>query len=133
MDHQASRVRSPTSAPLRKVILRLATENPGWGYRRITGVLAGMGCQIGASTVWMIPKRAGIDPSPRRCGPTWGEFLGAQASGILACDFFPHGDTVLLTKLYCFVVMEHATRRVHILASLPIRPETGSPNRRGIC
>jgi putative transposase len=54
--------RPPTSPLLRKVILRLATENPGWGYRRITGELAGMGRQIGASTVWMILKRAGIDP-----------------------------------------------------------------------
>jgi putative transposase len=57
-----------------------------------------MGRQIGAATVWAILQRAGIDPSPRRSGPTWAEFLRAQASGILACDFF-HCDTVLLTRL----------------------------------
>jgi putative transposase len=106
--------RPPTSPSLRRVILRLAGENPGWGYRRIAGELAGMGHQIGASTVWAILKRAGIDPSPRRSGPTWTEFLRGQAHGILACDFF-HCDTVLLTRLYCFAVVEHATRRVHIL------------------
>ncbi len=92
----------------------MAAENPGWGYRRIAGELAGMGRQVGASTVWTILPRAGIDPSPRRSGPTWTKFLRGQAHGILACDFF-HCDTVLLTRLYCFAVVEHATRRVHIL------------------
>jgi putative transposase len=106
--------RPPTSPSLRRVIVRMATENPGWGYRRIAGELAGMGPQVGASTVWAILQRAGIDPSPRRSGPTWTEFLRGQAHGILACDFF-HCDTVLLTRLYCFAVVEHATRRVRIL------------------
>jgi transposase InsO family protein len=106
--------RPPTRPSIRAVILRMARENPNWGYRRIAGELAGMGRQVGASTVWAILKRAGIDPCPRRCGPMWGEFLRAQAEGILACDFF-HCDTVLLTRLYCFAVVEHATRRVHIL------------------
>jgi putative transposase len=106
--------RPPTSPPLRRVIVRRAAENPGWGYRRIAGELAGMGRQVGASTVWAILKRAGIDPSPRRSGPTWTEFLRGQAHGILACDFF-HCDTVLLTRLYCFTVVEHANRRVHVL------------------
>lgn len=106
--------RPPTSPPLRRVIVRLAAENPNWGYRHIAGELAGMGRKVGASTVWAILKRAGIDPSPRRSGPTWTEFLRGQAHGILACDFFPC-DTVLLTRLYCFAVVEHANRRVHIL------------------
>jgi len=74
------------------------------------------GRQVGASTVWTILKSAGIDPSPRRSGPTWAEFLRSQAHGILACDFF-HCDTVLLTRLYCFAVVEHANRRVHILGA----------------
>ncbi|MCA1701943.1 MAG: integrase core domain-containing protein [Actinobacteria bacterium] len=106
--------RPPTAPPLRRVIVRMAAENPGWGYRRIAGELAGMGRKVGASTVWAILKRAGIDPSPRRSGPTWTEFLRGQAHGILACDFF-HCDTVLLTRLYCFAVVEHANRRVHVL------------------
>lgn len=92
----------------------MARENPTWGYRRIAGELAGAGQWVGASTVWAILKRAGIDPCPRRLGPTWGEFLRAPAGGLLACDFF-HCDTVLLTRLYCFAVVEHVSRRVHVL------------------
>jgi putative transposase len=99
---------------LRALVLRLATENPTWGYRRIHGELAGLGYQIGASTVWTILHRAGIDPSPRRAGPSWIEFLQAQAHAILACDLF-HLDTITLHRLYAFFVIEHATRRVHIL------------------
>jgi transposase len=106
--------RPPTSPSLRRVVVRMAAEDPGWGYRRIAGELAGMGRKVGASTVWAILKRAGLDPSPRRSGPTWTEFLRGQAHGILACDFF-HCDTVLLTRLYCFAVVEHASRRVHVL------------------
>jgi hypothetical protein len=64
--------------------------------------------------MWAILKRAGIDPCPRRSGPTWGEFLCAQAGGLLACDFF-HCDTVLVTRLYCFVVVEHVSHRAHVL------------------
>jgi hypothetical protein len=99
---------------LRALVIRLATENPTWGYRRIHGELAGVGYRIGASTVWTILQTAGIDPSPRRAGPTWGQFLRAQAHAILACDVL-HLETITLRRLYAFFVIEHATRQVHIL------------------
>jgi putative transposase len=75
-------------AGVRALVVRLATENPTWGYRRIHGELAGLGYQIGASTVWKVLNIAGIDPAPRRAGPTWAHFLRAQAQAILACDLF---------------------------------------------
>jgi hypothetical protein len=93
---------------------RLANQNPTWGYRRAHGELAGLGYQIGASTVWTILHAAGIDPAPRRAGPTWSQFLRSQAQAILACDLF-HLDTITLQRLYAFFVIEHATRQVHVL------------------
>jgi putative transposase len=103
-----------TASQLRPLVLRLASENPSWGYRRIHGELAGLGYTLAASTVWSTLKRAGIDPAPRRDGPSWREFLTAQARGILATDFFCV-DTLLLQRLYVLFVVEHATRRVHLL------------------
>jgi transposase InsO family protein len=64
--------------------------------------------------VWLLLKRAGIDPAPRRASLTWRQFLTAQAKAILACDFF-HAETVLLKRLYVLFVLEVSTRRVHVL------------------
>ena len=80
--------RPAVPAGIRKLVIRLATENPTWGYRRIHGELTGLGYPIGASTVWKILQSAGIDPSPRRAGPSWVQFLRAQAHAILSCDLF---------------------------------------------
>ncbi|MCX4596344.1 integrase core domain-containing protein [Streptomyces sp. NBC_01549] len=105
--------RPPTDAALKKLVLRLASENPRWGHRRIQGELARLGHRIAASTVWEILHAAGVDPAPRRSGPTWREFLTAQAEGILAVDFF-HIDTALGRRLYALTFLEHCTRRLHI-------------------
>jgi putative transposase len=106
--------RLPMMPELRRLILRMAAENPTWGYRRIHGELTRLGRKVAPSTAWLLLKRAGIDPAPRRASLTWQQFLTAQAKGILACDFF-HAETVLLKRLYVLFVLEASTRRVHIL------------------
>ena len=110
--------RPSVAAEIRRLVLRFASENASWGYRRIHGELVGLGYRISASTVWKILHAAGVDPAPRRAGPTWTQFLTAQAKGILACDFL-HVDTVGLKRLYVLFVMEIATRRVHLLGATP--------------
>ena len=112
--------RPPTSEAIRALVQRLARENPRWGYRRIQGELVGLGHPVAASTVWTILKNAGLDPAPRRTGPTWRQFLSAQAQTILAIDF-AHVDTVFLRRLYILVVIEHGRRRVH-LAGITAHP-----------
>jgi putative transposase len=71
--------RQPTPQPIRALVLRMAEENPTCGYRRIHGELVGLGHRVAASTVWKILTTAGIDPAPLRSGPTWRQFLAAQA------------------------------------------------------
>ena len=99
------RGRPPVAAELRALVLRLARENPTWGYRRVHGELCRLGYKLGASTVWAILQRAGVDPAPKRSAITWRQFLGAQAKGVLAVDFFTV-DTVLLKRLYVLFVIE---------------------------
>ena len=94
--------------------MRLAKENRAWGYRRIDGELAGLGIKLAPSTVWEILTAAGIPPAPRRTGPTWGQFLRAQADAIVATDFFTV-DLLNGTTAYVLAVIEHASRRIRIL------------------
>jgi putative transposase len=91
----------------------MAKENPLWGHRRIHGEPMKLGVTVAPSTVWEILRAAGTDPAPRRAGPTWRQFLHAQAAGIVAADFL-HVDTVLLRRLYVLVFIEHGTRRMHL-------------------
>ena len=76
--------RPPTVPGITRLIVRLAKENPLWGHRRIHGELTKPGVTVAPSTVWEILRAAGIDPAPRRAGPTWRQFLHAQATGIVA-------------------------------------------------
>jgi putative transposase len=110
--------RPAVTTELRELLLRLATENPTCGYRRIHGELRRLGYRIGASTVWTILRRAGMDPAPKRSALTWRQFLRAQTKGVLAVDFFTV-DTVFLKRLYVLFVIEVATRQVHVLGVTP--------------
>jgi putative transposase len=101
---------------IRALVLRLARENPSWGYRRIHGELAALGIRIAASTVWEILKEHGIAPSPQRSHTGWPDFLRDQAGALLACDFF-EVRTLTGVQLYVFAVIEHATRRIRILGA----------------
>jgi putative transposase len=113
--YDTSRRRKPgrpaTLRSIARLTVRLAHENPLWGYRRIHGELTKLGLTIAASTIYEILRAAGIDPAPRRDGPTWRQFLHAQAAGILAADFL-HVDTVALSRLYVLVFI--GTRRIHV-------------------
>src|SRR6266851_2987224 len=111
--------RPPTAPAIRKLVIRIATDNPMWGHRRVQGELVKLGHQIAASTVWQILHDARIDPAPRRTGPTWKQFLTTQARGILAVDFV-HVDTVVLRRIYALIIIEHGTRHVTALPTQTI-------------
>ena len=113
--------RPATPDETRELVVRLARENPAWGYRRVQGELVGLGIKLAASTVWTILKDAGIEPSPRRQDPSWAEFLRAQAASILECDFLTV-DTLFLKRFYVLFFIELATRRVR-LAGITTNPD----------
>jgi transposase InsO family protein len=113
--------RPGTRAEVRELVLRLARENPGWGYRRIHGELVGLGIKLAASTVWTILREARIEPAPKRLQTSWAEFLRQQAASIIECDFLTV-DTLFLKRFYVLFFIELATRRVH-LAGITTNPD----------
>jgi putative transposase len=108
--------RRPTLRSIRALVLRLARDNPSWGYRRIHGELATLGLKVAPSTVWEILKTNGIQPAPHRDHLSWASFLRSQAHAILAADFFDT-STLTGTRLFVLAVIDHATRRIRILGA----------------
>ena len=105
--------RPPLDQEVQQLIIRLARENPRWGYQRIKGELQQLGIRVSATADPYDAASAGVDPAPRRAATTWRAFLRQQAAGILACDFFTV-DTVWLRRLYVLFFIELGTRRVHV-------------------
>jgi putative transposase len=108
---------------VQQLIVRLARENPTWGYQRIKGELQHLGVQVSATAIRSTLRRHGLNPAARRADGTWRAFLRQQAAGILACDCFTV-ETVWLRRLYVLVFLELATRRVH-LAGVTANPDGG--------
>jgi len=113
--------RPATGGEIRALVVRLAQENPAWGYRRIHGELVGLGIKLAASTVRSILKEAGIEPAPKRLEPSWADFLRRQAASILECDFLTV-DTLFLKRFYVLFFVELANRRVR-LAGITTNPD----------
>src|SRR5919204_864724 len=105
--------RPPLAAQALQLVLRLAAENPTWGYKRIHGELVGLGIPLSASSVWNMLRRHGIEPAPRRASVSWRQFLRQQAAGIVECDFFTV-ETLWLRRLHVLFFIELARRRVHL-------------------
>jgi putative transposase len=103
---------SPTGRALRQLVVRLARENPRWGYQRIAGELIKLGVRLSPSTVRRVLASAGLDPAPQRRAVSWPAFLRRQAASVLACDFFTV-ETVALRRLYVLFFIELESRRVH--------------------
>jgi transposase InsO family protein len=110
---QTRGVRGRPSLPgeVRELVLRLARENPRWGHRRICGELAKLGFGVSPTSIRRLLAQAKLEPAPRRAGPSWREFLRAQAAGIVACDFFTV-ESVFLRRYYALFFIAHGSRRV---------------------
>jgi putative transposase len=115
--------RPPLDRELGELVLRLGKENPRWGCLRIQGELRKLGIRVGATTIRTILRRSGLGPAPRPGGPSWSEFLHAQAQGILAADFFTV-ETAWLRTLYVLFFVELGSRRVHV-AGITANPDSG--------
>ena len=107
------RGRPPVAAEIRRLAVRMAKENPTWGYRRVHGELRRLGHRVAASTVWTVLRHAGIDPTPNRTGPTWAQFIRSHAKAVIATDFCCV-DTVTLRRLHVLFFIEIGSRRVHL-------------------
>jgi putative transposase len=105
--------RPPIDPKVRALVLRLACENPRWGYRRIVGELAGLGISVSATSVRKILVSGGLGPAGTRGGPAWSEFIRRQAESMIACDFFTV-DTISFRRIYVLFFIEISTRRVHL-------------------
>jgi putative transposase len=121
--------RPPIDPEVQGLILRMARENPRWGCVRIQGEPRKLGIRVGATTIRTLLRAHGLGPAPRRSGPTWSEFLRAQARGIGATDFFTV-ETVRLKTLYVLFYIELSTRRVH-LAGVTAHPDSAWVTQQG--
>jgi hypothetical protein len=97
------------------LILRLARENPHWGYKRIVGELNGLGILVSATSVRKVLLEAGLQPAPRRTHSSWRAFVRAQAASILACDFLTV-ETIFLRRIYVLFFISLSTRRIEYVA-----------------
>ena len=114
--------RPPLDYDVQQLIIRLAKENPRWGYQRIQGELLRLRVEVSATAIRTTLRRHGLDPAPRPMTTTRRAFLRQQAAGIVACDFFTV-DTIWLRRLYVLFFIELDTRRVH-LAGVTANPNS---------
>jgi putative transposase len=116
--------RPPLARPRQELILRLARENPHWGYQRIAGELKSLGLAVSPTTVRKVLACAGVPPAPERAAQSWRSFLRQQAASTLACDFFTV-ETLALQRIYVLSFISLATRRLEFIAC--------TPNPDGVC